>query len=103
MKIAVVGAGAVGAWYAAKLALAGHEAHFVLRSDYEAVRESGYTLRDHGGESRLYPVNAHRDASTVGACDLVLIGLKTTANADCEKLLAPLMGPQTTLLTLQNG
>lgn len=103
MKIAVVGAGAVGAWYAAKLALAGHEAHFVLRSDFEAVRASGYTLRDHAGEQRLYPVNAHRDTATVGACDLVIIGLKATANDKFAELITPLVGPETTLLTLQNG
>ena len=103
MKIAVVGAGAVGAWYAAKLALSGHETHFVLRSDYEAVKSSGYTLRDHAGEQRLYPVNAHRDAGSVGVCDLVIIGLKATANDRLRELIAPLVGPDTTLLTLQNG
>jgi 2-dehydropantoate 2-reductase len=103
MKIAVVGAGAVGAWYAAKLALAGHETHFVLRSDFDAVRASGYTLRDHAGEQHLYPVNAHRDAATVGTCDLVIIGLKATANDKFAPLLTPLVGPNTTLLTLQNG
>jgi 2-dehydropantoate 2-reductase len=103
MKIAVVGAGAVGAWYAAKLALAGHETHFVLRSDYDPVKASGYTLRDHAGEQRLYPVNAHRDAAMIGPCDLVIIGLKATANDKFAPLLTPLVGPDTTLLTLQNG
>lgn len=103
MKIAVIGAGAVGAWYAARLALAGHETHFVLRSDFETVRAGGYTLRDHAGEQRLYPVNTHRDATTVGACDLVVIGLKTTANDKFAALVTPLVGPDTTLLTLQNG
>ena len=103
MKIAIVGAGAVGAWYAAKLALAGHETHFVLRSNHDAVKTTGYTLRDHSGEQRLYPVNAHRNAATVGMCDLVIIGLKATANDRFAELLTPLVGPDTTLLTLQNG
>lgn len=103
MKIAVVGAGAVGAWYAAKLALAGHGTHFVLRSDFEAVKTSGYTLRDHAGEQHLYPVNAHRTPDTVGVCDLVIIGLKATANDRFAELITPLVGPDTTLLTLQNG
>lgn len=103
MKIAVVGAGAVGAWYAAKLALSGHETHFLLRSDHDAVKASGYTLRDHEREERLFPVNAHRSPETIGVCDLVIVALKATANDTFAALLTPLTGPETTILTLQNG
>jgi ketopantoate reductase len=45
MKIAVVGCGALGSFYGAKLARAGHELHFLLRSDYEAVRQGGVTIQ----------------------------------------------------------
>ena len=103
MKIAIIGAGAVGAWYGARLALAGHDTHFVLRSDYDAVTRDGYLLRTAAGEERLFPVNTHRASATVGVCDLVVIALKATANDQFAALLSPLVGPNITVLTLQNG
>lgn len=102
MKIAVVGAGAVGAYHGIRLAEAGHEVHFLLRGDYDVVRERGFELHDRGCV-RVVRVNAHRAPEEIGACDLVLIALKTTANAQFPKLLPPLVGAGTTLLTLQNG
>ena len=102
MKIAVVGAGAVGAYHGIRLAEAGHEVHFLLRGDYDVVREHGFELHDRGSV-RVVRVNAHRAPEEIGACDLVLIALKTTANAQFPKLLPPLVGAGTTLLTLQNG
>lgn len=102
MKIAVVGAGAVGAYHGVRLARAGHEVHFLLRSDYEIVRERGFEIHDRG-EKYVVPVHAHKSPEEIGACDLVLIALKTTANAQFPKLLPPLVGAGTTLLTLQNG
>lgn len=90
MKIAIIGAGAVGAWYGARLALAGHETHFVLRSDYEAVTRDGYLLRTAAGEERLHPVNTHRASETVGVCDLVVIALKATANDRFASLITAL-------------
>ena len=102
MKIAIVGAGAVGAFHGAKLAQAGHDVHFLLRSDYAIVREHGYEIRDRGRAFNLR-VNAHKSPEEIGACDLVIIALKTTANAQFPHLLPPLVGAGTTVLTLQNG
>ena len=50
MKIAVVGCGAVGSFYGAKLAGAGHEVHFLLRSDYDIVRRQGVQVRSPEGD-----------------------------------------------------
>lgn len=102
MKIAVVGCGAVGSYYGARLARAGEEVHFLLRSDYETVRRKGVWIRSPQGEFRVRPRCA-RSAQEIGACDLVIISLKTTANDQFANLLPPLIGPQTALLTLQNG
>ncbi len=102
MKIAIVGAGAVGAYHGIKLAEAGHDVRFLLRGDYEVVRERGFELHDRGNV-RIVRVNAYRSPEEIGVCDLVLIALKTTANAQFPKLLPPLVGAGTTLLTLQNG
>lgn len=102
MKIAIVGAGAVGAFHGALLQRAGHEVHFLLRSDYAIVRERGFEIRDRGAAGTLR-VNAHATPETIGACDLVIIALKTTANDQYETLLRPLAGTGTVFLTLQNG
>jgi 2-dehydropantoate 2-reductase len=102
MKIAVVGCGAVGSYYGAKLCCAGHEAHFLLRSDYVAVRQKGVAIRSIDGDLHVHPQCA-RTPEEIGACDVVLIGLKTTANDQFPKLLPPLIGPATAIVTLQNG
>ena len=102
MKIAVVGCGALGSFYGAKLCQSGQDVHFLLRSDYEVVRRNGVTVRSVDGDFHVQP-HCARTPDEIGACDLVLIGLKTTANDQFPKLLPPLVGPHTVVLTLQNG
>ncbi|HXT39158.1 MAG TPA: 2-dehydropantoate 2-reductase [Candidatus Angelobacter sp.] len=102
MKIGVVGCGALGSYYGAKLCRDGRMVHFLLRSDYEAVRRNGLQIRSLEGDFRVHPKCA-RAPEEVGPCDLVLIGLKTTANDQFSRLLPPLVGADTALLTLQNG
>jgi len=102
MKIAVVGCGAVGSYYGACLARARAEVHFLLRSDYEAVRHQGVFVRSCRGDFRVRPQCA-KEPEEIGPADLVLIGLKSTANSQFPKLLPALVGPRTAILTLQNG
>lgn len=102
MKIAVVGCGALGSFYGAKLWRDHHEVHFLLRSDYEVVRRGGVTIQSKEGNFNARPKCARAPAE-IGPCDLVLIGLKTTANDQFGNLLPPLVAPHTALLTLQNG
>jgi 2-dehydropantoate 2-reductase len=102
MKIGVAGCGAVGSYYGAKLGQAGQEMHFLLRSDYEAVRRNGVLIRSAEGDIRYRPKCA-RTPEEIGVCDLVLVALKTTANGQLGRLLTPLMGPGTAVMTLQNG
>lgn len=102
-RIAVVGAGAVGCYYGARLAEAGCEVHFLLRSDLEAVRSKGLEIRSPDGNRVLHPVNAHASTASIGPCDAVLVALKATANAVLPELLPPLVGPDTMVVTMQNG
>jgi len=102
MKIAVVGCGALGSYYGAKLGRAGEEMHFLLRSDYEVVRQRGVTVRSKEGDFNVRPRCA-RTPEEIGPADLVMIGLKTTANGQFPKLLPPLVARHTAVLTLQNG
>jgi 2-dehydropantoate 2-reductase len=102
MKIAVVGCGAVGSYYGAKLCHAGQDVQFLLRSDYETVRRHGVSIRSPEGNFNVRP-HCASSPDAIGPSDLVLIGLKTTANDQFPRLLPPLVGRHTAVLTLQNG
>src|SRR4051794_9551367 len=102
MKIAVVGCGAVGGFYGAKLARDGHEAHFLLRSDYDQVRRHGVQIKSPQGDFTVMPKCA-RTPQEIGPVDLALIALKTTANSELPRLLPPLADSHTAVMTLQNG
>ncbi len=102
-RIAIVGAGAVGCYYGARLARHGHDVHFLMRSDLPAVRRSGLNVRSIAGDFHLPAVQAHASTQDIGPCDLVIIALKNTANDALPELLPPLLKPGTLLLTLQNG
>ncbi len=102
MKIVVVGCGAVGSYYGAMLCHAGHDVHFLLRSDYEVVRQGGVQVRSPAGDFKAWP-HCAKVPNEIGVSDVVLIALKTTANAQFAQLLPPLVGPRTAVVTLQNG
>jgi 2-dehydropantoate 2-reductase len=102
MKIGVVGCGALGSYYGAKLCRDGHTVHFLLRSDYEVVRRRGVSIRSPEGNFHVNPKCA-RTPEEIGPCDVVLIGLKTTGNDQFPMLLPPLVHDQTAVVTLQNG
>jgi len=101
-KIAVVGSGAVGAYYGGMLAQDGNDVHFLMRSDAATVRNNGLTIKT--GDRTIHPkARVHERTADIGPCDLVLIALKATANAALDSLMPPLLGPNTALITLQNG
>ncbi len=102
MKIGVVGCGALGSFYGARLLRAGTDVWFLLRSDYPRVREHGLRIQSVDGDFEVRPQCARQPAE-IGVCDVVLIGLKTTANPEFPRLIPPLTGPQTLVVTLQNG
>lgn len=105
MKIAVLGAGSIGLYYGAKLAAAaGEDVHFLLRSGYDEARRNGIRVFSADeGDLHLRHAAAHRDTTTIGPCGLVLVSLKTTQNESLKKLIPPLLGEDTMLMTLQNG
>jgi 2-dehydropantoate 2-reductase len=103
MKIAIVGTGAVGGWYAALLAEAGHEVHCLARSDSQAIQDNGLTIRNKGQERIIRVASASPDAGTIGPCDLVVVSIKSTSNHGLPELVRPLLGPGTIVVTLQNG
>ncbi len=102
-RIGIVGAGAVGCFYGAKLAKAGYDVHFLMRRDLVTVRERGLRIRSGEKELHLPNVNAYGSSEEIGNCDVVIIAVKTTSNHALPELLTPMVGSRTTILTLQNG
>ncbi len=102
-SFAIVGAGALGSYYGARLALAGNDVRFLLRGELSAVRERGLTLHEKDGTRHLANVAGFATTGDIGPVDIVIITLKTTANAELARMLPPLLGPQTAVVTLQNG
>ena len=103
LRYGIVGSGALGGYYGARLAHAGCDVHFLMRSDLETVRRDGLMVRSKDGDFHLSKVNAYGTPEEMGLCDVVLIGLKTTSNAALPEIIPPLLGPDTAVVTLQNG
>ena len=103
-RIGIVGSGAVGTYYGARMALAGADVRFLMRGDLAAVRARGsIVIREQAGTTELKAVKAFGSAAETGPVDLAVIGLKTTSSSALKGLVQPLLGPQTALFTLQNG
>ena len=103
LRIAVVGSGAIGSYYGAKLAYGGSDVHFLMRSDLNEVRRAGLYIRGKGENFRLAKINCYNSVKEIGPCDLALIAVKATSNCDLVDLVPPLLHEQTMVLTLQNG
>ena len=100
---AVIGAGAVGGFYGARLQKAGLEVHFLLHSDYEYVRRHGITVESVEGDFHLRHVHAYRSATDMPACDVACICLKTTQNHILPEILPRVLSPDGVVITFQNG
>ena len=103
MRIGVIGSGALGLYYGALLQRDGHDVHFLLRRDYQAIRQTGLTVTSPRGDFHLARVNGYQNSAQIGPVDLVLVGLKAYANSHLVDLTRPLVAPGTSILTLQNG
>jgi 2-dehydropantoate 2-reductase len=105
MKIAVVGAGAIGGYLGARLALAGEEVTFIARgANLQAIRANGFKLiEEDGGERVAGGVRAEQDMALAGPQDYVLLALKAHQVGPIARDLRGLLGPQTAVVTMQNG
>ena len=103
MRYAVVGAGAIGGYYGAKLAYSGQEVHFLSHSDYQYVKERGFQVDSCDGSFHLPKVNVYQHAEDMPQCDVVIVGLKTINNHLLPQLLPPLLHQRTAVVLIQNG
>lgn len=104
MRIAVMGAGAVGGYFGAKLADAGHELVFLARGTHlAALRRDGLRIDGAHGSLRICNALFTEDATRAGAVDLVLVCVKSYDTAAAVQAMAPLVGAETKIVSLQNG
>ncbi len=108
VKVAVFGTGAIGGYIGGLLALDGHEVHLIARGAHlDAIRERGLTLREvtdgETTEERIVRAPATNDPAEIGPTDLVLFGVKAFDTDEAGAACAPLVGPDTAVLTIQNG
>lgn len=103
MRIGIIGSGALGLYYGAMLQRSGQDVHFLLRRDYQVIREKGLQVYSCNGDFHLPQVAGHQTPQEIGTVDLVIVGLKTISNHHLIDLVSPLLDTNTAILTLQNG
>lgn len=104
MRFAILGSGAVGGYFGAKLARAGQEVAFVARGAHlDAIRQHGLAVRSPSLGDFVVHARAESDTATIGPVDCAIVAVKAYDNATALPLLRPLVGADTVVLTLQNG
>ena len=102
LSYAVIGTGAIGGYYGGRLAKSGGDVHFLLRSDYEHVKENGIVVDSVEGDFALPNVKAYSRAAEMPPVDVALVCLKSTQNTSLPSVL-PALKPNGVVLILQNG
>ena len=103
VRYGIIGSGAIGCFYGAKLIQAGCDVHFLFHSDFEHVKKNGLRVDSIDGDMFFPRVNAYSRAQDMPVCDVVIVALKSTQNHILSNLLTPIVGPETTVVLLQNG
>jgi 2-dehydropantoate 2-reductase len=104
MRIAVMAAGAVGGYFGARLQAAGHDVFFIARGAHrDAMAKNGLVIESVNGDLKLPKVNVTDDPKTIGPVDAVLFAVKLWDTEQAAELTRPLLGPDTRVVSLQNG
>jgi 2-dehydropantoate 2-reductase len=103
--IAVIGAGALGGYYGARLIQHGHRVHLLTRTDCDHIRRAGMQIHSRDGDFSLRAdqVHVYDDVRGMPKVDWVIVTLKTTANDRLAELVGPVLKEDSVILTLQNG
>jgi 2-dehydropantoate 2-reductase len=104
MRIAVMAAGAVGGYFGARMAAAGHDVFFIARgAHHDAMLKNGLTVESVHGDVHLEKPNVTDHPAQVGPVDVVLFAVKLWDTEKAAEQARPLLGPNTRVITLQNG
>ena len=104
MKIAVMGAGALGGYFGGRLAAAGHDVTLIARGAHlAAIKANGLRIQSPKGDLHLPEIAATDDPASVGPVDVVMFMVKTYDLDQAAQAMLPMLGPQTMVTTFQNG
>jgi 2-dehydropantoate 2-reductase len=104
MRIAVMGTGAVGGFFGAKLAAAGHQLAFIARGRHlRALRENGLRVTSQNGNLQIDKAQFTKDTATIGNVDAILFCVKSYDTEVAAEQIKQLVSDQTLILSLQNG
>jgi 2-dehydropantoate 2-reductase len=104
MRIAVMGSGGVGGYFGAKLARAGCDVTFIARGAHlDAMQKSGLLVESKAGNIQIESPRVTSDPASIGKVDLVLFGVKLWDTVAAAQAIVPLVGPQTAVVSFQNG
>ncbi len=103
-KILIIGTGAIGGLYGAKLAQAGAEVSVLCRSDYETVKKNGISIHSHWGNFHFTPKKVLRDLRDYqDQADFILVSTKVLPEISVPDLVTPVLAPNSSIVLLQNG
>ena len=104
MKVAIMGTGGVGGYFGSKLALGGCDVSFIARgADLAAIKAGGLRVKSALGDLHVSSPKATDSPGEVGVVDVVLFGVKLWDTESAAEAIRPLVGPQTLVISLQNG
>ena len=104
MKFAMMGSGGVGGYFGGRLAAAGHDVTFIARGEHlSAIQTGGLHIKSELGDISVHPAQATDDTAKVGPVDCVFIGVKLWDTEAAGRSAVPMVGPKTTVVSLQNG
>ena len=105
MRIVMMGSGGVGGFFGGRLAFAGEDVAFVARGAHlDAMRKNGLLIENEPqGDIHVPKVEASDDPAKVGRADLVIVSVKLWDTEDAARAIKPIVGPDTAVLSLQNG
>jgi 2-dehydropantoate 2-reductase len=105
MKFAMMGSGGVGGFFGGRLALAGYDVSFVARgAHFEAMRRDGLMIENEAqGNLHIPKVKVTNDPATLGLMDVIIISVKLWDTEAAVRAIAPMIGPKTAVISLQNG
>jgi 2-dehydropantoate 2-reductase len=104
MKIVMMATGGVGGYYGARLAAGGHDVYFIARGAHlTALRTNGLKLISANGDLHLPSVRATDEPATVGTADIVIFAVKQYDTETAAKLVVPVIGDETAVISIQNG
>jgi 2-dehydropantoate 2-reductase len=104
MRIAIVGAGAVGGYFGGRLAEAGEDVVFLARGAHlDAIRKNGLEVESIAGNFQIFPAQATDDPKEAGIPDVVLVAVKAWQVPEAAESIRPMLGPGTFVVPLENG